>query len=55
MNERLNCRLCYDDLTDKNGLLLYDYNENVETKLGRKLNIILNSTVSSSKMFTISR
>lgn len=44
----MNCRLCDKNLTGKNGRLLYDYDDNIETKLGRKINTILNTSVSKS-------
>lgn len=44
---KINCRLCDKDITGKECQLLYDHEENVETRLGRKINIIINSTVSA--------
>ncbi|KAL0268516.1 UNVERIFIED_CONTAM: hypothetical protein PYX00_010431 [Menopon gallinae] len=41
---KINCRLCDKDITGKECQLLYDQEENVETRLGRKINIIINST-----------
>mgnify|MGYP007016992069 CR=1 FL=1 len=43
---KISCRLCDEDIRNKNGYLLYDYNDNAETRIGRKLNIILHSNVS---------
>lgn len=43
---KIHCRLCDRDITGQACQLLYDYSENMETRLGRKINIILNSTVS---------
>lgn len=43
---KIHCRLCDRDITGQQCQLLYDYKENAETRLGRKFNIILNSSVS---------
>lgn len=43
---KIHCRLCDRNITGQPCQLLFDHKENAETRLGRKFNIILNSSVS---------